>query len=83
MTSNNTYDALMHDAVNHPSHYTQGAVECIDALHAALGDEGFKAYCRGAAIKYLWRTGLKGDQGLQDLRKAQWYLTELIKQEGA
>jgi len=83
MTSNNTYKALMDDAVNHPSHYTQGAVECIDAIHAALGDEGFKAYCRGATIKYLWRTGLKGDDGLQDLRKAQWYLTELIKQEGA
>ena len=69
----------MTDMVNSPPHYTQGAVECIDALHSALGTEGFKAYCRGAAIKYLWRTGLKGDQGLQDLHKAQWYLSRLIE----
>jgi hypothetical protein len=69
------------DLVNHPPHYTAGAVECIDAIHAALGDEGFKAYCRGAVMKYIWRTNLKN--GLEDLRKAQWYLTELIRQEGA
>ncbi len=79
MTSDNTYQALMGDAIN-PDHYRQGAVECIDAIHAALGDEGFKDYCRGACIKYLWRT--KHKNGLEDLRKAQWYLTELIKQEG-
>ena len=69
------------DLVNHPPHYTAGAVECIDAIQSALGDEGFKAYCRGQVIKYIWRTNLKN--GLEDLRKAQWYLTELIKQEGA
>lgn len=73
--TNNT----MTDIVNHPPHYTQGAVECIDAIHAALGNEGFKDYCRGTCIKYLWRT--KHKNGIEDLKKAQWYLTELIKQE--
>lgn len=68
------------DPIN-PAHYRQGAVECIDAIQSALGDEGFKAYCRGQVMKYIWRTNLKN--GLEDLRKAQWYLTELIKQEGA
>lgn len=61
-----------HDPVNAPSHYRQGEIECIDALRAALGREGFIAYCRGSAMKYLWRAGLKGDAA-QCLRKAEWY----------
>jgi len=62
------------DMVNHPPHYTQGGIECIDAMRAALGDEGFVAYCRGAAIKYAWRAPLKGTAA-EDLRKGAWYLT--------
>lgn len=65
------------DAVSHPSHYTQGGVECIDAIRAALGPEGFQAYCDGNVIKYLWRWKHKG--GLEDLRKAQVYLGWLIE----
>jgi hypothetical protein len=60
------------DMVNHPPHYTQGGVECIDAIRAALGEDGFRAYCRGNALKYLWRAGLKGDEA-EDLAKAAWY----------
>ena len=66
------------DMVNHPPHYTQGAVECIDAIRAALGDEGLVAYCRGNAIKYLWRMGQKGD-AVQDLEKAVWYITKAVE----
>jgi hypothetical protein len=66
------------DMVNHPPHYTQGAVECIDAIHAALGDDGLVAYCRGNAIKYLWRMGQKGD-AVQDLEKAVWYITKAVE----
>ena len=60
------------DAVNQPSHYTRGDIECIDAIRAALGEEGFEAFCRGNAIKYNWRAGLKVDAG-EDLAKAVWY----------
>jgi len=70
-----------HDAVSAPQHYRQGAVECIDAIKAALGDDGFEAYCQGQVIKYIWR--FRHKNGLEDLRKANWYLTELIKQFGA
>jgi hypothetical protein len=69
----------MSDAVNHPSHYTQGDIECIDALKAALGPEGFKQYCRGACLKYLWRTEYKN--GLEDLQKCAWYLNRLIAEK--
>ena len=67
----------MSDPVNHPLHYTAGAVECIDALESALGPEGFVGYCRGNAMKYLWRTGKK-DDAIQDLRKAIWYTNRAI-----
>lgn len=62
----------MSDPINHPAHYTQGSIECIDAMRAALGDEGFVSYCRGAVLKYAWRAGHKGDP-VEDLRKAAWY----------
>jgi hypothetical protein len=65
------------DLVNHPPHYRQGAVECIDAIRASLGDDGFLAYCQGNAIKYCWRWRHKG--GVQDLHKAAWYIAEMIK----
>jgi len=70
----------MTDPVNHPPHYTSGEIECIDAIEAALGPDGFRAYCRGNAIKYVWRSGLKGDAD-EDLRKAIWYLERILDRE--
>ncbi len=60
------------DMVNSPDHYNQGDIECIDCIEAALGEEGFIAYCRGNAIKYNWRAGHKLDS-VEDLKKAAWY----------
>ena len=37
------------DLVNHPPHYQTDGIECIDAIRASLGLEGFVAYCRGNA----------------------------------
>lgn len=62
-----------HDPVNHPTHYTQGQVECIDALRSALTPEEFRGFCKGNAMKYLWRAGMKGD-AQQDYDKAAWYV---------
>lgn len=63
------------DEVNHPDHYTQGGIECIDAIKSALGD-GYKFYLQGVIIKYMWRYEHKGKPS-QDLAKAQWYMNEL------
>ena len=63
------------DMVNSPRHYNESGIECIDALEAMLGD-GFKSYLQGNIAKYLWRYKYKN--GLEDLRKAQWYLNKLI-----
>ena len=68
------------DNVNHPSHYTQGGVECIDALAAATVNlQGIEAVCTANAIKYLWRW--KQKNGVEDLRKAKWYIEKLINEE--
>ena len=44
-----------------PDHYKTGTIECIDAMRAMLGDEGFKAYLRGTIFRYNWRLGRKDD----------------------
>ena len=66
------------DNVNRPSHYTQGKVECIDAIESAtIGKKGIDAVCVANVIKYLWRYEEKN--GLEDIKKAQWYLQKLIE----
>ena len=64
------------DAVQHPSHYTQGGIECIEAIRASMTADGFCDYCKGNIIKYIWRWRDKG--GAEDLRKASVYLDWLI-----
>lgn len=69
----------MTDNVNHPKHYTQGVVECIDALAAAtINLKGLDAVCTANAIKYLWRWDQKN--GVEDLKKARWYIDKLVKE---
>ena len=69
----------MIDNVNHPSHYTQGGIECIDALKAAtVGKTGIEAICVANVIKYCWRYEEKN--GLEDVKKAQFYINRLIQE---
>lgn len=71
------------DIVNNPKHYTQdGEIECIDAIKAALGPEGFRAFCRGNAMKYVWRSELKTGDPTTDLRKAEWYMKRAAEEAG-
>lgn len=72
-------DRLAHDMVNHPKHYTQGGIECIDAIKAAtVGKTGIEAVCVANVVKYLWRYEEKN--GLEDVKKARWYLERLISE---
>ena len=66
----------MADIVNNPPHYNQAGIECIDAIRAATGD-GFQYYLQGNIMKYLCRYRYKN--GLEDLKKARWYLDSLIE----
>lgn len=60
-----------HDAVNHPSHYTQYPVEVIELTRHMSFD-------RGNAVKYIARAGFKGgpEKELEDIDKAIWYLKD-------
>lgn len=67
------------DAIN-PTHYRQGAIECIDAIESAtINKKGLIAVCTANVIKYLWRCEDKN--GLEDLYKAKWYLDKLIAEK--
>ena len=68
------------DNVNHPKHYTShpSGIECITITR----HHNFNI---GNAIKYLWRQGLKPEEGMsdtvkqiEDLKKAIWYITDEI-----
>lgn len=67
--------------VNHPKHYTSdpSGVECIEITK-------HRDFCIGNAIKYLWRAGLKQEEGMtdnqkqiEDLEKAIWYINAEIE----
>lgn len=65
------------DQVYSPSHYTQGHIECIEAIESAvMGLRGSEAVYVSNIIKYTWR--YKTKNGLEDLKKARWYLNRLI-----
>lgn len=66
------------DPVNRPAHYTSGGIECIDAMQAAFGVEAVKDFCLCNAFKYLWRH--RNKNGVEDLKKARWYLNRMIKE---
>ena len=68
--------AKANDQVNHPSHYTQGKIECIDFIM----DKKLN-FCRGNAVKYIVRAGLKDPaKEVEDLKKAIFYLNAEIKE---
>lgn len=81
---NVSYDPLpdtpADDAVNHPQHYTQSGIECIDAIDSVTSgyERPGHGYYAGQVLKYIWRAPFKGHY-LQDLEKAQWYLNRLVK----
>ena len=61
------------DPINSPAHYKIGGIETIDFIEAKnLG------YNLGNVVKYITRADHKGNK-LEDLRKAQWYLTRAIE----
>ncbi len=77
------YTLPLDEQVNHPAHYTQGKIECIEAIEAALTPEEYRGYLKGTAIKYIWREKYKG--GDESLQKADWFIRRAYgdgKEEG-
>lgn len=59
-----------------PEHYNYGDIECIDCIEASLSSDEFEGFLHGNVFKYIWRYKHKG--GIEDLKKAEWYLSKLI-----
>ena len=66
----------MTDNVNHPAHYNTGSIESIECIRASLTKEEFMGFCKGNALKYIYRERMKGQA--ESLKKAQWYLNKAI-----
>src|SRR5579872_5882827 len=66
----------MSEAVNHPKHYNFGSIEVIDVI-----DDWSCDFYQGNIIKYVARWKHKG--GVEDLKKAQWYLARYIDRQAA
>jgi len=60
------------DFVNKPPHYTQGDIECWDAIEAALTTDEWRGYIKGTLLQYIWRERFKG--GDEDMAKVGAYL---------
>ena len=57
------------ETVEHPQHYNQGNIECIDAMESAFGADEVSSFCKLNAFKYLWRAGLKEDISMSEVDK--------------
>jgi hypothetical protein len=62
------------------AHYRTGAVECIDAMRAALGEEQFLGYLRGTIMRYTWRLGRKDESKVEAEKIAVYsgWLTDVL-----
>lgn len=65
------------DAVNHPDHYKIGDIECIDVMLATQGVDAVINFCICNSFKYIYRHVNKN--GLEDIRKAKWYLDKALE----
>ena len=69
----------MMNNVNHPEHYQSGGLETIDVIKAfTLSSNAYEGFLVGNILKYICR--FKKKNGVEDLKKARWYLDELIKE---
>ena len=71
---NETNEVKTEDVVNHPSHYTNGGMECIDEMILVFGEEAVMHFCICNAWKYRKRAMYKNGQ--QDMDKSDWYLAK-------
>lgn len=62
------------DIINHPNHYTNGGMECIDEMLLIFGEETVAHFCLCNAWKYRYRALTKNGQ--EDINKSHWYINK-------
>ena len=78
MTTISKTETVTFDPVNKPSHYADKNIEVIDYIIDTINSEMFEGYCIGNIIKYVSR--YKKKNGIEDLKKARYYLNRVIEQ---
>lgn len=71
----------MSDKIN-PDHYKHGGIETIEYIKAKMSPIEYYGYLKGNVFKYISREGLKSEKILskiEDLKKAQWYIEQMVK----
>lgn len=79
LATEDAYNAITGDNVNHPSHYETGKFECFDVMREALGDNVIKDFCIANSFKYIYRH--KRKNGVEDIKKAKWYIDKYLELE--
>ena len=65
------------DNVNHTKHYElPNGIEVFDVIAGAMSEEALHGFCIGNVIKYVCR---HEKNGIEDLRKAKWYLDKYLE----
>ena len=67
-------EKVLNEMVNHPNHYNQGGMECIDEMLLIFGKEAIMNFCLCNAWKYRYRANAKNGQ--EDMDKANWYIAK-------
>ena len=65
------------EEINHPDRYKSGKFECIKVMVDVFGADAVKHFCILNTFKYVWRFEHKN--GVEDIKKAIWYLNEYVK----
>ena len=79
IATEDAYNSLTGDNVNHPSHYETGKFECFDVMREVLGDNVVKDFCIANSFKYIYRH--KRKNGVEDIKKAKWYIDKYLELE--
>lgn len=65
------------DMINHPDHYTDGGIECIDEMIYVFGKEVVMNFCLCNVWKYRYRALAKNGQ--EDIEKSKWYMKKYLE----
>lgn len=79
LATEDAYNAIKGDNVNHPSHYETGKFECFDVMREVFGDDSVKDFCIANTFKYIYRH--KRKNGIEDIKKAKWYIDKYLELE--
>lgn len=75
--ANNNNNNNNSDIINKPEHYHKGGIDVISFIKDKISGEALEGFYQVNVIKYITR--YKDKNGIEDLKKAEFYLKKLIE----